>query len=101
MGLITEFWKPLGITVTPKYITDWPQYEAYIASDAVQIYRYAWFADMPDPDSFFHPLFSSASTVNFMRLNDNTIDEELIAAREITDPDSRGKMYHQLEDHIM
>jgi len=33
----------------------------------LQIYRYAWFADIPDPDNFLQPLFASDSQVNFMR----------------------------------
>lgn len=101
LNLIREYWGQLGISVQLKYITDWSQYEAYLGSNSVQVYRYAWFADMPDPDSFFHPLFSSTSTVNFMQFNNKEVDQQLAAARELTDPIGRGKMYHQLEDRIM
>ena len=101
IAAIQEFWVPLGITFRTKYITDLKVFEAYLQSDAVQIYRYAWHADMPDPDSFLSSLFLSDSAHNFMNLKNREIDAMLADAREIVDPVTRAKMYQKIETAIL
>ncbi len=101
MSLITSFWAEVGIRVNVKYITDWKKFEAYLRSDAVQIYRYAWFADMPDPDSFLYSLFASESPTNFMRLQDTHVDKQLLTARGIVDSVKRAKMYQEIEAGVI
>ena len=101
MAIIKGFWSAIGIRTRVKYITDWKKFEAYLKSDAVQIYRYAWFADMPDPDSFLYSLFASGSPTNFMKFQDDNVDRMLLAARGIVDPVDRAKMYQKTETAIM
>lgn len=101
LGFITKTWAELGVTVNIKYITDWSDFENYIKSDAVQIYRYAWFADMPDPDSFFYPLFESGSPVNFMKFRNKTVDQLLLAARGERDAIKRTSLYSEIESIVM
>jgi len=101
MSLITSFWAEIGIRVNVKYITDWKKFETYLRSDAVQIYRYAWFADMPDPDSFLYSLFASESPTNFMRLQDKHVDKLLLTARGIVDSVKRAKMYQEIEAGVI
>jgi ABC-type transport system substrate-binding protein len=100
MEMIQGFWAGLGIQVRVRYITDWTEFEAYVRSDAVQLYRYAWFADMPDPDSILHPLFASDSPNNFMQYQDPVTDELLKLAREKVDPVERADIYQKTESHI-
>ncbi|MBU3951051.1 MAG: ABC transporter substrate-binding protein, partial [Proteobacteria bacterium] len=101
MAMIQDFWTGLGIKIRVKYITDWDRFEAYIRTDAVQIYRYAWSADMPDPDSFLYSLFASESPTNFMKFQDKNVDQLLLGARGIVDPVERAKMYHKIEALVM
>ncbi|MCD4719410.1 MAG: ABC transporter substrate-binding protein [Desulfobacula sp.] len=101
MAMIKEFWSGLGIKLKIKYITDWKSFEAYLKTDAVQIYRYAWFADMPDPDSFLYSLFASESPTNFMKFQDENVDRMLLTARGIVDPVERAKTYQKIEAAIM
>ncbi|MCP3872569.1 MAG: ABC transporter substrate-binding protein [Desulfobacteraceae bacterium] len=101
MAIIKDFWARIGIKARVKYITDWKKFEAYLRSDAVQIYRYAWFADMPDPDSFLYSLFASESPTNFMNFQDKTVDALLLTARKIIDPVNRAKMYQKIEAVII
>ncbi len=101
LKFIRNAWAPLGVDLEIKYITDWPEFETYINSDSVQIYRYAWFADMPDPDSFLYPLFASGSPANFMRFNNATVDQLLLSARGEEDPIRRTEMYTEIERLIM
>ena len=101
MELIQQLWAPLGVKVRPKYITNWKEFQSYLNTEAVQIYRLAWYADMPDPDSFLSSLFFSGSAHNFMNLKNKEIDAMLTAAREIVDPVNRAKMYQKIETAIL
>lgn len=101
IAIIQGFWARLGITVRPKYITDWNEFQSYLKSGSAQIYRYAWFADMPDPDSFLSSLFLSDAAHNFMNLRDKNIDNMLSTARGISDPIKRAEMYRKIETDIL
>ncbi len=101
MDLIKSFWEAIGIRLRVNYITDWKKFESYLDSEAVQIYRYSWAADMPDPDSFLYSLFASESPVNFMKFKDATVDRSLLTARGIADPVLRAKAYQNIEAAVM
>ena len=101
LALIRKAWQPLGITVKTKFIPDWTRFEQYIASESVQLYRYAWNADLPDPDSFLHPLFSADSPVNFTGFADQKTERMLVEALETYEPIQRAKKYQELERHIL
>ena len=101
LEMVREAWAKLGITTTIKYITDWKQFEEYIASGQVQVYRYAWFAEMPDPDSMLSPLFESDSAANFGRYQNEETDRLLAEARGIIDPVERSRAYRAVEEHIL
>jgi len=101
LDYVRNRWEQLGLDVDIKFITDWGEFERYIQSDAVQIYRYAWIADMPDPDNFLFPLFASDSPANFTGFRNDRIDQMLVEARGIVDPVQRAKMYQQIEKRIL
>jgi ABC-type transport system substrate-binding protein len=101
LDYIRSQWEQLGLEVDIKFITDWGEFKRYIQSDAVQIYRYAWIADIPDPDNFLFPLFASDSPANFTGFRNDQIDQMLIEARGIVDPVRRAEMYQQIEKRIL
>jgi ABC-type transport system substrate-binding protein len=101
LSFLKDTWALLGIDLKIKYIPDWSDFETYLKSDQVQIYRYAWSADMPDPDSILHPLFASDSPFNFMRFDNQKIDQMLLSARENNDPVNRTAIYRQIETQVM
>ena len=101
LSYISDVWNQLGIELKIKYITDWSAFETYINSEAVQIYRYAWFADMPDPDNFLSPLFASNASANFMRFHNNQVDSLLLSARGESNPNKRTEIYREIEALIM
>jgi ABC-type transport system substrate-binding protein len=101
LNFVRQAWARLGIDLAIKYITNWSDFETYINSDQVQIYRYAWFADMPDPDSFFYPLFASDSAANFMGYKDEEVNSLILSARGKSDPAERAQIYREIEALIM
>ena len=101
MAMVQNAWKSIGVDVEIKYITDWNEFSSYIKSDKLQMYRYAWYADMPDPDSFLYALFSSSSPNNFMQYQDEWVDTMLDKARGVVEPIKRIHMYQEIESRIM
>jgi ABC-type transport system substrate-binding protein len=101
MALVEASWIKHGVRLTTKFISDWEKFNAYIRSDAVQIYRYVWYADMPDPDSILYPLFASDSADNFMRFHNPQVDHLLNTARGAMDPVQRADVYRRAEKLIL
>lgn len=101
LKVVRESWGRIGIPVKIKYIKDWQAFEGYLRSESVQIYRYAWFADMPDPDSFLYPLIASDSSVNYMRFQNHEVDRMLQTARGTINPVKRAELYQKIEGIIL
>lgn len=101
LTLVKKIWGRLGIELEIKYLTDWTEFENYLKSDAVQLYRYAWFADMPEPDNFLYALFGSSSPVNFMRYNNTGTNEMFTTARQTVETVERSSIYRGIESIIL
>jgi ABC-type transport system substrate-binding protein len=101
IDFVCKSWAALGITVVPKFIPDWTKFQEYLRSDSSQIYRYAWYVDMPDPDNIFQALFGSDSNVNYMRFHDQELDRKLQLARRAYQPVERAAMYQEIEDQVL
>lgn len=98
---IRNSWAALGISMEPKFILDWARFQEYVGSDAVQMYRYAWFVDMPDPDNIFQALFGSGSKVNYMRFRSGSVDHMLGLGRKTFRPMERQVIYQDIEDQVL
>lgn len=101
LAFVAEAWKRIGIELVPKFIPDWAEFERYVKSDSVQLYRYAWFADIPDPDGFLRILFGSDSLVNYSHFKDQEVDGLFRKAVGETDPNERAKLYQLAEKRIL
>ncbi len=100
LSFIKDCWAEVGVALVPRFMPDWSQFEQFVKSDSVQVYRYVWYADMPDPDNFLLPLFGMGADANFMRYRDEGVDRMLNEARTITDPVERAKMYQAAQREI-
>jgi ABC-type transport system substrate-binding protein len=101
LEFVRESWGALGIKMRPRFVPDWGEFEAYLQSNEMQIYRYAWFADIPDTDDFLRVLFASDSPVNYMRYRNPDIDEMLRNAAGTMDLVQRATSYREIEQRIM
>ncbi|MEM5787761.1 MAG: ABC transporter substrate-binding protein [Syntrophobacteraceae bacterium] len=97
---IAECWKELGITLRPKFIPNWAEFEQYIQSPEMQIYRYVWYMDIPDPDNILRVLFGSNSNVNYIRYENEEADRALLAGQLMLNPVERAKIYQGIETLI-
>ena len=97
---LSEDMAAVGISLQIKYETDWPKFEALLRRGEFTIYRYAWFADIPDPDNFLGVLCGSDSPYNFMRYKNQRVDALLSEALTQLDPLKRTALYRAAEDLI-
>lgn len=100
LRFVQKAWEQVGVKVESKFIPDWAQFEEYLKSENVQVYRYAWFADIPDPDDFLRVLFASDSAVNYMRYNNSVLDEMLKNAVGVLDPVQRAAKYREIQTFL-
>ena len=98
---IQRCWASIGVDTTTRYITDWGQFEQYVQSDSMQIFRYSWTADMPDPDNFLQPLFGGLSSVNYTGYNNKAVNSLLREAAATVDEVKRAELYQNIEKMVM
>jgi oligopeptide transport system substrate-binding protein len=91
----------VGVQLQIQYETDWPTFEADLRSNRIQIYRYFWSADIPDPDNFLNILCGSKSQYNFMRYSNPKVDRLLARALEETDIIKRVRLYREAERLVL
>ncbi len=101
LALVAADLAAVGVELTVQYETDWPTFEAILRSGKFQLYRYAWSADIPDPDNFLNILFASSSRYNFMRYSNLQVDRRLSQAVMETDILKRVKLYREAERMIL
>jgi ABC-type transport system substrate-binding protein len=101
LALVVSQLAAVGIHLRLRYQTNWPAFEAALARDDLQIYRYAWFADIPDPDNFLGILCASRSRYNFMRYRDSEVDHLLSQALRETQLLARVSLYRRAERIIL
>ena len=91
----------IGIRVRIRYEDDWPTYEELLLRRRLPFYRYAWYADFPDPDNFLAILFHSKAKYNFSLYHNSKVDLLLDKAKRELDPLRRVEMYREAEDLIL
>ena len=65
------------------------------------MYRYAYFADVPDPDNFLGMLCGSSSPYNFMGYGNQRVDALLSEALTRVDLLNRAAIYREVEALIL
>ena len=91
----------LGVKMDIRFVDEWTRYTEMLGHGELQMFRYAWYADFPDPDSFFFPLLHSAGQPNNLFYRNPLVDRLLERAREEADYVERVKLYREAERIIM
>src|SRR5262249_48751509 len=98
---VRQYMANIGVQIELREFDNWPSFQQALQRGELQMFRYAWYADYPDPDNFLYPLFHSQSTGNYFRYRNPTVDKLLDDARRETDDLRRIKLYHEAEQLIM
>jgi len=98
---IVKSWAALGVMAEVQYNTNWPEYKAQVYAGKLPIFRYSWYADTPDPETFLGQLFDSKSTDNVTRYRSPAADSLLQRARLEPDAHRKLQLYQELERRIV
>jgi peptide/nickel transport system substrate-binding protein/oligopeptide transport system substrate-binding protein len=98
---VRQYLKNIGVEAELGEFEDWPAFQRALEQGETQLFRYAWYADYPDPDGFLYPLFHSQSANNYFRYRNPTVDGLLDEARRETDDLRRVKLYREAEQLIL
>jgi peptide/nickel transport system substrate-binding protein/oligopeptide transport system substrate-binding protein len=90
-----------GINLQIRYETNWKKFEEAMILYKTPMFRYAWYADIPDPDNFLGILFHSKSKYNFMGYHRAEVDQILDAAKKEVNVLKRVDLYRKAEEMIM
>jgi oligopeptide transport system substrate-binding protein len=99
--IIQNYLEVLDVQVDFQEANDWPTFLGALEQGDVQLFRYSWHADYPDPDNFLYPLFHSAGQRNYYRFHNPAVDKLLDDARRETDDLRRVDLYRQAEQLIL
>jgi oligopeptide transport system substrate-binding protein len=94
--ILQEVWRnECGINVRLAN-QEWKQYLAQLATHPPDIFRLSWYADYPDPDTFFG-LLTSANGNNHTRWGSHVYDALVVQASQATSLAERKALYTQAE----
>jgi oligopeptide transport system substrate-binding protein len=91
----------IGINLQIRTETNWKKFEEMMILYKTPIFRYAWYADIPDPDNFLGILFHSKSKYNFMGYRNPEVDHLLDRAKTERDYIKRMEMYRKVEEIVL
>jgi peptide/nickel transport system substrate-binding protein/oligopeptide transport system substrate-binding protein len=91
----------VGVRAEVHYNTNWPEYKAQVYEGKLPIFRYSWYADTPDPETFLGQLFDSRSADNITKFRNSTVDSLLQRARHESDVHRKLQLYQEVEQQIV
>jgi peptide/nickel transport system substrate-binding protein len=77
--------------------TSWDDFDRNLREASFQTFSLTWVADIPDPDSFFYPLFHSGASVNYTGYASQVVDDLLDSGRRGTTDGPRIASYRKVE----
>jgi peptide/nickel transport system substrate-binding protein/oligopeptide transport system substrate-binding protein len=91
----------VGLRAEVHYNTNWPEYKQGVYEGKLPIFRYSWYADTPDPETFLGVLFDSRSADNITGFRHRGIDALLQRARSAKDMHEKLRLYQEVEREIV
>jgi ABC-type transport system substrate-binding protein len=98
---IIKYLASVGVRAEVSYNTNWPEYKAQVYAGKLPIFRYSWYADTPDPETFLGQLFDSASPDNFFSFRNADVDSLIQQARLESDVQRKLRLYLEVEQRIV
>jgi ABC-type transport system substrate-binding protein len=91
----------LGIQLKPLFVENWETFKKGIQEGRYSLYRYALYADIPDPDDLLPDLVETGASHNFTGFGNPDIDSIIRNARGEPDPVKRISMYREAERKVL
>ncbi|MDT8395405.1 MAG: ABC transporter substrate-binding protein [bacterium] len=91
----------IGIRIRPLFVDTWEEFKEGIEKGRYPLYRYALYADIPDPEDFLPNLAQTGAAHNFTGYTDPAVDSLIEKARGETDPVKRISLYRDAERRVL
>ncbi|UCG38642.1 MAG: ABC transporter substrate-binding protein [bacterium] len=91
----------LGIPVKPVFVESWEEFRKGIAEGRYDMYRYAIYADIPDPDDLLPGIVETGGSHNFTGYGNPEVDDLIKRARGETDAIKRTSLYRAAERKVL
>ncbi len=91
----------LGISLKPLFAESWEVFKKGLQEGRYPLFRYALYADIPDPDDLLPALVETGAAHNFSAFSDGEIDSLINRARGETDPAKRISLYREAERRVL
>lgn len=101
MDYLAERLGLLGISLEVEYIPQWNDFVRRLAEGDHDMFRIAWYPDIPDLDEVFYPLFHSHGEFNYSGYSNLVVDELIEQARATHRTEDRIRLYQQAEDILL
>jgi peptide/nickel transport system substrate-binding protein/oligopeptide transport system substrate-binding protein len=98
---IVKYLAAVGVRAEVHYNTNWPEYKAQVYAGKLPIFRYSWYADTPDAETFLGQLFDSRSPDNIFGFRNADVDSLIQQARLETDTQRKLQLYQEVERQIV
>ena len=103
-----EQFERLGFKIQLRQVSPDAMYTKYCQVPAQKVAicpNVGWLKDFPDPQTFLDPTFNgdnilTSSNSNFSQLDDPALNEEMNAAKLVTDPEERAQTWAEIDKKI-
>lgn len=91
----------LGITLKPLLVENWEIFKKGLEGGRYDLFRYAYYADIPDPDDLLPPIVETGASHNFTGFGNAEVDALIRKARGETDLLKRLSFYREAERMVL
>jgi len=91
----------IGISLKPVFVESWDEFKQGIEEGRYDLYRYAIYADIPDPDDLISDLVKTGGSHNFTGYSNPEVDAGIRKAQGEMDSKKRMVLYHEIEKKVL
>jgi len=91
----------LGIVIKPLFVESWEEFKKGLTEGRYDLYRYAYYADIPDPDDLMPGIVETGGSHNFSGYGRADVDLLFEEARGEMDLGKRISFYRQAERIVL
>ncbi len=101
LGIVKESLAAIGISIQIHFETDWASFEELLKNKEFDLFRFAIYSDIPDPEDSVLALFSSDSPYNFFSYRNKDFDRLMEKARKEVNPLKRAGLFREIEGIVV
>jgi len=91
----------IGITLKPLFVENWDEFKRGLEEGRYPLYRYAIYADVPDPDDLISDIVKTGGSHNFTGYSNPQVDEWIREGLSETNLKKRMGIYHEVERQVL